>query len=62
MTTVVDPRTQKIALVKPCAVCRKPIYFGYTRAGKRCPYDVTEDGEPTEVSHFTTCPNIRQWR
>lgn len=61
MTTVTDPRTNASALVKPCKLCGAPMYFGYTEAGKRCPYDVV-DGEPTRVSHFTTCPKVGTWR
>jgi hypothetical protein len=61
MTTVRDPKTDRLTLVQACRVCRRPVYFGYTAKGKRCPYDVTEDGEPTEVSHFTSCPNVREW-
>jgi hypothetical protein len=59
--TVRDPKTNVLTLVQPCKVCHRSIYFGYTAKGKRCPYDITDEGEPTEVSHFTTCPNIRDW-
>ena len=61
MSTVIDPRTGRAALVKPCGTCATPIYFSYTEAGKRCPYDLDADGLPTRVSHFTTCPQARQW-
>lgn len=59
MTVVTDPRTGSSALVKPCKLCNAPMYFGFTDAGRRCPFDVV-DGEPTRISHFTTCPNVRQ--
>jgi hypothetical protein len=61
MTTVKDPKTGRFALVQFCRVCFQAIYFGYTVNGKRCPYDLNEQGEPTEISHFTTCPKVREW-
>jgi hypothetical protein len=61
MATVKDPETGRDALLQLCRVCFKQIYFGYTAKRRRCPYDVDENGEPTRVSHFTTCPNVRQW-
>jgi hypothetical protein len=61
MAIVTDPRTGRRALIMACRSCNKPVYWGYTAKGKRCPYDVTEDGEPTEVSHFTTCNDPKRW-
>jgi hypothetical protein len=61
MATVRDPKTGRIALVQQCRVCHKPLYFGYTKLGKRCPYDITDEGEPTEISHFTTCARVKDW-
>lgn len=60
MTTVTDPKTGVTALVKPCKSCNAPVYWGFTAKGKRCPYDVV-DGEATEASHFTTCPQANGW-
>lgn len=60
MAVVKDPLTDASALVIACRVCKAPVYFGYTEKGRRCPYDVV-DGEPTRVSHFTTCTNVREW-
>lgn len=61
MATLIDPRTGRAALVQACRSCNKPVYFGFTKAGKRCPYDVTPEGEPTETSHFTTCTEPGKW-
>ena len=61
MTTVRDPVRGVLAPVLPCRVCQKPVYFGWTAKGKRNPYDVDEEGEPTRVSHFTTCAEVRTW-
>jgi len=60
MAVVTDPMSGVSAFVAACRVCRAPVYFGYTPAGKRCPFDVV-DGEPTRVSHFTTCAKVREW-
>lgn len=60
MATLIDPRTGRATLVLPCRSCGKPVYFGFTKAGKRCPYDVIE-GEPTDTSHFTTCTEPGKW-
>ncbi len=43
-----------------CRSCGAPIWWGLTRNGKPCPYDIV-DGEPTETSHFTTCPDAKAW-
>ncbi len=61
MAVVTDPKSGASALVKPCKLCGAPLYFGFTEAGKRNPYDVV-DGQPTRTSHFTTCPNVADWR
>lgn len=61
MATVRDPRVSVLRLVERCRSCHKSIYWGVTNSGKHCPYDVTDDGEATEVSHFTTCPDAGQW-
>lgn len=38
--------------IKQCSSCKAAIYWDYTPAGKRCPFDA-DTGE----SHFKTCPN-----
>lgn len=61
MATVTNPLTRVTTPVLACRVCQKPVYFGFTAKGKRCPYDIV-NGEPTTVSHFTTCERIDDWR
>jgi hypothetical protein len=61
MTTVTDPKTGVTARVAECKSCHQAIYWGYTAAGKRCPYDVSAEGEPTTSSHFASCPHAKQW-
>ena len=61
MTTVHDPSRGVLTNVLACRVCGKPVYFGLTAKGKRCPYDVDDQGAPTRVSHFTTCEQVRVW-
>lgn len=60
MTTITDPASGVSALVKQCKGCAAAIYFGFTPAGKRCPFDVV-DGQPTRTSHFRTCPQVAQF-
>jgi hypothetical protein len=60
MTVVTDPLSGNSAAVMPCRSCKQPVYWGYTEKGKRCPFNVV-DGQPTRESHFTTCPQARQW-
>jgi hypothetical protein len=47
--------------IRACRSCGRPIYWGVTATGKRCPYDVV-DGVATTVSHFATCPDANSWR
>lgn len=44
-----------------CRSCGKPIWWGRTRADKNCPFDVAQNGQPTMVTHFSTCPQARRW-
>jgi hypothetical protein len=44
----------------PCRSCGQPIAFGWTAAGKKCPYDVV-DGKVTMTSHFATCTDPQRW-
>lgn len=48
------------ARVQHCKVCGALIWFGYTATGKRCPFDVV-DGARTTITHFSTCPEVRQF-
>jgi hypothetical protein len=48
------------ARVQHCKACGALIWFGYTNAGKRCPFDVV-DGARTAITHFSTCKNVRQF-
>jgi hypothetical protein len=48
------------APVTRCKVCGAPMWWGLTKAGKRCPFDVT-GGVRTAVTHFSTCPEVRQF-
>ena len=43
-----------------CRSCHAPIAWGDSPSGKRTPYDVV-DGHPTNVSHFTSCPDAKTW-
>ncbi len=43
-----------------CRSCGAPVMWGKTKSGKWCPFDV-QNGEKTEVSHFTTCPDASKW-
>jgi hypothetical protein len=61
MTAVFDEVRGVRTSVLACRVCGKPVYFSVTQAGKRCPYDVDDDGQATRTSHFTTCVNVRRW-
>lgn len=38
-----------------CRSCGAPVIWGYTKAGKRCPFD------PDGTSHFATCPQAKTW-
>lgn len=48
------------ARVAHCKVCGAPMWWGYTAAGKRNPFDIV-DGVRTAVTHFSTCPEVRQF-
>lgn len=48
--------------VERCRSCQAPVWWGLTKNGKRCPFDYDlVTGQPTETSHFTTCPQARTW-
>jgi hypothetical protein len=48
------------APVRHCKVCPAELWFGYTKDGRRCPFDVV-DGVKTTITHFSTCPGVRQF-
>ena len=48
------------ARVQHCKACNALIWFGRTKAGRPCPFDVV-DGARTTVTHFSTCPEVRQF-
>ena len=48
------------ARVARCKVCGALIWWGTTAAGKRNPFDI-QDGTRTAVTHFSTCPEVRQF-
>jgi len=48
------------ARIVSCRSCGQAIWWGKTVNAKRNPYDVV-DGQRTAISHFTTCPDARQW-
>jgi hypothetical protein len=48
------------APIKRCSACGAELWFGRTKAGKPCPFDVV-DGQKTTVTHFSTCPQVRQF-
>jgi hypothetical protein len=43
-----------------CRSCGAIVWWGRTAAGKRCPFDVV-DGARTAITHFSTCPEAKQW-
>jgi hypothetical protein len=47
--------------VARCRSCHRPIWWGQTAAGKRCPfnYDLVT-ATATNESHFRTCPQAAQ--
>lgn len=46
---------------RPCKKCNALIVFADLN-GKDHPYDATEDGQNSGVSHFDTCPNAQEFR
>lgn len=52
----IDPK----APVRHCGTCGGTIWWGFTRAGRRNPFDVV-DGQRTAVTHFSTCAQAREW-
>lgn len=46
--------------IERCRSCGAAIVWGKTAKGKPCPFDVV-GMRVTDVSHFTTCPQAKQW-
>lgn len=61
MTTITDPLAKITRAVLPCRSCGKLVYFGFSENGKRTPYEVDLDGNPTRINHFKTCPDPKRW-
>jgi len=61
MSVVKDPLRDVYTSVTSCRSCGRKIYWSLTERGRRCPYDVGEQGEATRISHFATCPQAREW-
>jgi hypothetical protein len=61
MTVVHDPARDVYTQVAACRSCGAPVYWSLTTAGKRAPFDVDADGQPTRTNHFATCPHAAAW-
>jgi hypothetical protein len=61
VTLVYDQRRKVHTSVLACRSCGHAVYFSLSRNGKRTPYDVDDKGQPTDTSHFQTCPDARLW-
>lgn len=48
------------AVIQHCRSCGALVWWGKTGKGKPCPFDVV-DGARTAISHFSTCPDAKQW-
>jgi hypothetical protein len=48
------------ARITHCESCGALIWWGRTTSGKPNPFDVN-DGARTAVTHFSTCPDAREW-
>jgi hypothetical protein len=48
------------ARIQHCRSCGALVWWGKTAAGKPCPFDVV-DGARTAVTHFSTCPQAKDW-
>ena len=53
-------RVNDSARIQACGSCGRAIWWGKTTNNKRNPYDV-EGTMRTAISHFTTCPDAKQW-
>jgi len=49
------------ATIQACRSCGKPVWWGVTKNGKACPFDVI-GRERTAQTHFSTCPTPELFR
>lgn len=54
-------RIDPSAPIRHCGSCAAEIWWGFTRAGKRNPFDIV-DGVRTAITHWSTCPRVEVWR
>lgn len=62
MTVVRDPGRRVFTDVLHCRSCDQAVYFSLSPAGKRAPFEIDAEGEPTRVNHFSKCPQAKTWR
>ena len=60
LLTAQSSNNGKLERVSTCRSCGAEIAWK-ERNGKRHPYDVV-NGQPTDQSHFRSCPDADQWR
>ena len=48
------------ARIEACRSCGAPVWWGKPARGKANPFAVV-DGVRTAVTHFSTCPDARDW-
>jgi hypothetical protein len=58
--TMKEPEPEVVAR-RPCRACGKPLVFVKTASGKLAPMEADEQGQPTAVNHFTTCPRAGEF-
>jgi hypothetical protein len=56
-----DPGRGVLTPVLACRSCKAPVYFGYGTSGRRTPFNLDDNHQPTRVSHFTTCSDPKRW-
>lgn len=44
-----------------CRSCGAAVWFGRTKNGRLCPYNIGPDGEYTDAPHFVNCPQSQDW-
>jgi hypothetical protein len=49
------------APIQRCRSCGALTWWGLTAKGRQCPFDVV-DGARTAISHFSTCPDAKNWK
>jgi hypothetical protein len=61
MTVIYDPARRVHTEALPCRSCRTLVYFSFTSGGKRAPFEVDAEGNPTRTLHFLNCPDRERW-